>query len=47
MTDRNNMLLKLRARKIAITARGKYRDSAGVLKKVTRQIKNLENELGV
>jgi len=33
MTDRNNMLLKLRARKIAITARGKYRDSAGVLKK--------------
>lgn len=39
-----NKLLRLKARKIAITARGKYADSPGVLRKVTRQIKNLEKE---
>ena len=42
-----NKLLKLRARKIAITARGKFRDSQGVLNKVTRQIKTLEKELNI
>ena len=35
-------LLKLKSRKIAIEARGKFRDARGVLNKVTRQIKRLE-----
>lgn len=38
-----NKLLRLKAREIAIVARGKFRDSRGVLNKVQRQIKNLEN----
>lgn len=37
-----NKLLRLKAREIAILARGKYRDSRGVLDKVQRQIKNIE-----
>lgn len=37
-----NKLLKLKAREIAILARGKFRDAKGVLNKVQRQIKNLE-----
>ncbi len=38
-------LYKLKARKQAITARGKYLDAPGVLAKVTRQIARLEKEL--
>lgn len=38
-------LYKLKARKQAIMARGKYLDAPGVLKKVTRQIASLEKEL--
>ena len=37
-----NKLLRLKARHAAIIARGKYANSPGVLNKVTRQIKNLE-----
>ena len=36
-----NKLLRLKAREVAITARGKYRDSKGVLEKVQRQIRRL------
>ena len=36
-----NKLLRLKAREVAITARGKHRDSKGVLEKVQRQIKRL------
>ena len=38
-----NKLLRLKAREVAIIARGKFRDSKGVLNKVQRQIKNMEN----
>ena len=40
-----NKMLRLMARKIAIESRGKYKDSPGVLRKVTRQIKNIEKDL--
>lgn len=38
-----NKLLRLKAREVAIIARGKFRDSKGVLSKVQRQIKNMES----
>lgn len=37
-----NKLLRLKAREVAILARGKFRESKGVLNKVQRQIKELE-----
>jgi hypothetical protein len=37
-----NKLLRLKARELAIIARGKFKESKGVLNKVQRQIKNLE-----
>ena len=40
----NNKLLRLKARLTKIKARGRYLESPGVLNKVTRQIKRLENE---
>ena len=40
-------LYKLKARKQAIMARGKYLDAPGVLKKVNRQIVTLEKELNM
>ena len=41
-----NKLLRLRARLVHIEARSKYLDAPGVRKKVIRQIKRLEKELG-
>ena len=38
-------LAKLKARAVAIKARGKYLEAPGVYKKVLRQIATLENEL--
>ena len=43
MKKEDAKLLKLRAREVAILARGKYQEFPGVLKKVQRQIKNLED----
>jgi len=43
--NKQNKLLKLKARAIAIKARGKYLEAPGVLKKVNRQIATLEKEL--
>lgn len=41
-----NKLLKLKARRVHILARSRYLECPGVLKKVNREIKNLEKELG-
>ena len=40
----SNKLLRLKARQVAIIARGKFRDAPGVLNKVSRQIKALEEK---
>ncbi len=40
-----NKLLKLKARKVNILARGRYFECPGVLKKVNREIAKLEKEL--
>lgn len=37
-----NKLLRLKAREVAIVARGKFKDARGVLNKVQRKIKSLE-----
>lgn len=41
-----NKLLKLKARRVNILARGRYFECPGALKRVNREIKNLEKELG-
>lgn len=44
---KNVQLERLKVREKNIIARGKYRKSPGVLKKVQRQIQNLTFELGI
>jgi hypothetical protein len=45
MNEKQQRLTELKTRQNAIISRGKYIDSPGVLKKVTRAISRLEKEL--
>jgi len=45
--NKQNKLLKLKARAVHIKARGKFLEAPGVYNKVLRQIATLEQELAV